>query len=82
MGTRVYLLINTVEGKAKQVATILRGQPGITFVDCVEGPPDIIMMVEAENQQAIARLTIQALASVENLTTDIRFLPVSNDGKQ
>ena len=78
MSARVYVLIDTVEGKAKQAAKILYGQPGITVVDCVEGPPDIVMMAEVEDQQALARLTVQALASVENLTTDIRFLPVSS----
>lgn len=81
MNSRVYVLIDTVEGKAKQVAKILRRQPGITVVDCVEGSPDIVMIAEAEEQQTIARFTVQALASVENLTTDIRFLPVSNGAK-
>ena len=78
MSTRVYVMIDTVKGKAKQVGEILYGQPGITMVDCVEGPPDIVMMAEAEDQQAMAHLTVQALATVENLTNDIRFLPVSS----
>jgi len=78
MSAGVYVLIDTIEGKAKQVAKILHGQPGITVVDCVEGPPDIVMMAEAEDQQAMARLTVQAPATVENLTNDIRFLPVTS----
>ena len=78
MSARVYVMIDAVEGKAKKVAEILCGQPVITVVDCVEGPPDIVMMAEAEAQQAMAHLTVQALDTVENLTNDIRFLPVSS----
>lgn len=81
MSIRVYVLIDAVEGKTKKVAEILCDQPGITAVDCVEGPPDIIVMAEAGDRETMARLTVQALATVENLTNDIRFLPVSSRAK-
>ncbi len=79
MSTRAYVLIDSVEGKAPEVLTTLRGKPGITFVDCVEGSPDIIMMAEAEDTQTLAKLTIQALASIENLTNNTQILPVCSD---
>lgn len=55
---------------------VLRGQPGIALADCVEGPPNIVMMAEAENWQSLANLAVQAIASIENLTDDIQLLPV------
>jgi len=36
MKTRVYVLIDAVEGKAKEVAQTLSSQAGITLVDCVQ----------------------------------------------
>ena len=76
---RAYVLIDSVEGKVHEGLMTLRGKPGITFVDYVEGPPDIIMMAEAEDNQTLANLTIKALISIENLTNDTQILPVCSD---
>ena len=76
MSARAYVLIDTAEGKAREVLMALRGKPSITVVDCVEGPPDIVVIAEAEDIQTLASLTIQALTSIENLTSNIQCLPV------
>ena len=76
MSARAYILIDVAERKAHEVRMILQGKPSITLVDCVEGPPDIVVMVEAEEPQKLADLTIQALALVEHLTIGIQCLPV------
>lgn len=79
MNTRAYVLIDSAEGKAQKVLTALHGKPEITSVNYVEGAPDIIVMVEAENNRILAKLTIQALLSIENLTNDTQILPVFED---
>ena len=79
MSARAYILIDAVEGKAHEVLMSLRGKPGVTLVDCVEGPPDIVMMVEAEDNQKLADLTIKALTSIENLTNGAQVLPVCSE---
>jgi hypothetical protein len=79
MSTRAYLLITAVEGKVYEVLKILRRKLGVAFVDCVEGPPDIVVRMEAEDNQKLADLTIKALTSVENLTDDSQVLPVCNE---
>jgi len=58
---RVYVLIDAVEGKAGQIAQMLRGQPGVKMVNLLEGPPDVIMMLQARSIQKLAELTNQAL---------------------
>ena len=78
MSVKAYILIDTLEGKEKRVFTALRGKPGIVSVNCVEGSPNIIMLAEAEERRKLAKLTIQALSTVEALTSDIQCLPVSN----
>ena len=79
MNARTYVLIDAVAGKAPEVIRALRGRPGITLADCVEGPPDIVMMAEAEDNQALADLTIRALTSIDNLTNGIQLLPVCGE---
>jgi hypothetical protein len=42
MTDKVYILVNVANGKAEQVAEILRGKTGIIMADVLEGPPDVI----------------------------------------
>ena len=81
MKERVYLLIDVVEGRERQVLMALRGQPGIVLADRVEGPPDIVVIAEAQDRQSLANLIVQAIASIENLTNNIQFLPVCGGRK-
>ncbi len=46
------------------------------MVDVVEGPPDIIMVVEARGRRRLAKLTTRAIGSIENMTKELRLLPV------
>ena len=79
MSLRVYLLLNTIGGRAGQVAEILRGKTGVRIVDLLEGPPDVIVMIQASSRQRLAELTNQALASVESITENIQVLPVQEN---
>ncbi len=65
MATKAYLLIETAVGKTRDVADTLGNLPGITTVDVVTGPYDIIGIVEASD-----------LASVgDTVTTNIHTIP-------
>ena len=75
MSARVYVLLDIKEGNSKQVAKVLQDKPGIVIADLLEGPPDVIMVVEASDRQKLAELTVQALAVVENMTENFRLLP-------
>ena len=75
MISRVYVLLNVTGGKPDEVAQTLRRKPGVVAVDVLEGPPDIVMVVEASTRQRLAELTIQALASVEATTQAVQLLP-------
>ena len=75
MSYRAYILLEIVDGKAEQVPEVLRENPGVVMVDALEGPPDVIIVVEAPKRQQLAKLTIQALASVETMTEHVRLLP-------
>lgn len=78
MGTRVYVLLNIKNGKSVQVAKTLQGKPGIMAANLVDGPPEIVMLVEASDRQKLAELTNHALASVEAMTEGIWLLPIKD----
>ena len=78
-GTKVYVLLDIIEGKLEQVVQTLRGKPGVVEVDLLEGSPNVIMVVEAPERKKLAERTIQALASVETITEGVQLLP-TRDG--
>ena len=82
MSARAYLLLNIVQGKAEEAARSLRDEVGVVAVDMLEGPPDIIVLMEASGRSTLARLTVRAIASVEGLTEDIQLLPVEDAPKK
>ncbi len=75
MKDRAYILLDILNGKAEQVAQSLKRNKGVVSVDVLEGPPDIILVLEASGRQKLAELTIQALASVESVTENMKLLP-------
>ena len=75
MTAKAYVLLNVASEKHKQVVRTLRGKPGVLMIDVVEGPPDVVAVLGARSRQRLAKLTIQALASVEAMTEGLQLLP-------
>ncbi len=80
MCAKAYVFIDVSDGKSEQVVKTLQNKPGVVAVDNVDGPPDVIMIVEATKRQELANLTIEAMLSVEGLTESVRCLPVIEKG--
>ena len=78
MGDRAYILLDIADGKAKQAIKVLRESPGVLMVDALEGPPDVIIVMEALERQQLAKLAVQALASVETMTDHVSVLPTKD----
>jgi len=75
MNARVYILLDIVDGKAEQVAQALQGSLGVVMADAVEGPPDVVIVMEAPNREQLAKLTNQVLVLTEPMTEYICLLP-------
>jgi len=56
VATKAFILIETSVGKTKEVANTLRNVSGITSVDVVTGPYDIIAVMEAPDIASIGDL--------------------------
>ena len=78
MVARAYVLLDIVDGKSEQVAQALQGKPGVVIAELLEGPPDLIMVSEASDLQHLAKLTVQAITSVEAMIHGLRLLPVQD----
>ncbi len=75
MSARVYLLLNVVSGKSEEVVRNLSGKAGVVVADPLEGPPDVMMVVEASDRQKLAELSMQAFAFVEAMVEAVQLLP-------
>lgn len=76
MSTRVYLLLELVNGSREKVAAALRGIPGISTIDLLEGTPDLLTIIEAPERQEAAGYLMEVLNLVDGVIEDIRVMPV------
>ena len=79
MSAKVYLLLDLVGGDRDRAARILREKPGVATVDTLEGPPDVLVLIEAPERQMAAECLMRILDSVDSMTSNFRVLPV-HDG--
>jgi len=79
MDARAYVLLDVTDSRPGDVARVLRSRLGVVKADLLEGPPDVIFVVEASNQQELVELPTQVLASVETMTEHLQLLP-TRDG--
>ncbi|MFD7918639.1 Lrp/AsnC ligand binding domain-containing protein [Streptomyces sp. NPDC059740] len=65
---QAYILIQTEVGKASAVAGVVSEVPGVTQVDDVTGPYDVIARAEAETVDEIGRMVVARVQQVEGIT--------------
>ena len=79
MSARAYVLLQTVDGDVGRLAKILRSKPGVVIADVLEGPPDVIMVVEASGRQKLAGIITEVMASVDGMVESIDLLPAHDE---
>jgi len=52
---RTYMPLDIADGKPGQAVRVLRDKPGVVMADLLEGPPDVIVVVEASERQKLAK---------------------------
>jgi len=71
---KAFILVDTSPGKAREVATKVRGVDGVREAHAVTGPHDIIAVVEASDVSALGEMVvhkIQSIAGVNRSLTSI-----------
>ena len=74
MSARVYVLLDIQEGKGGQAAQTLCDQAGVIMAYVLQDLPEVLMVIEAQEQRGLAELTVKALASVESVTEGLQLL--------
>jgi DNA-binding Lrp family transcriptional regulator len=63
-----YILIQTEVGKAAQVAQAIALIAGVTSAEAVTGPYDAIVSAKADDVDALGKLVVAKIQSVEGIT--------------
>ncbi|MBA7645526.1 hypothetical protein ES703_53284 [subsurface metagenome] len=76
MAAKAFILIETVVGRTKQVASTLQQLKGVKSADCVTGPYDLIAVVEGENLDEIGKLIIDKIHPVAGISRTVTCLAI------
>ncbi|MCL4367613.1 MAG: Lrp/AsnC ligand binding domain-containing protein [Actinobacteria bacterium] len=71
MTTKAYILIRTEVGKTSNVAAAMRAMMGVTAVDLVSGPYDIVAVAEGQDANAVGRLVLNQMHDLEGLCSTL-----------
>jgi len=70
------MLLDIVDGHCEEAFHSLQDKTGIVLADLLEGRPSLLIMLEAVNRPKLARLTVETLSAVEQVTENVSLLPV------
>jgi DNA-binding Lrp family transcriptional regulator len=68
---QAYILIQTEVGKARDVATAIKGLNGVVRVDAVTGPYDVVVLTEARNIDELGQLIVSKVQLVPGITRTV-----------
>ena len=68
MTAEAFILIQTDNGKAGDVAAAIRGMEGVTLAEDVTGPYDVIVRAEAPDVDALGKLVVANVQSITGIT--------------
>ncbi len=68
MTAQAFILIQTDNGKAGEVATAIRAMSGITLAEDVTGPYDVIVRAEAADVDELGKLVVANVQSIPGIT--------------
>ena len=76
MSAKAFVLIETAVGKTKDVVATLNQIKGMTSVDTVTGPYDVIAVIEAEDLNDIGDLITGKIHIIEGISRTVTCLAV------
>jgi DNA-binding Lrp family transcriptional regulator len=74
--SKAYVLIEAEVSQVGDVIATLRAIAGVSAVDAVTGPYDIIVVVEMDDQREIGRLVIDTLHHISGVKRTITCLAI------
>jgi DNA-binding Lrp family transcriptional regulator len=65
---QAYILVQTEVGKSGDVAREISGVPGVVTAEDVTGPYDVIVRVQSESIDELARETVAQIQKIDGIT--------------
>ena len=82
MSDRAYILINVLPGRTSDVVLALSGIKQIKTIDPCWGKPDIIVVVEVSDQEALTQLVLSRIHEIDGVSqTDTHLVYRLKAGK-
>src|SRR4249920_2367923 len=82
MSDRAYVLINVLPGRTSEVVRALSGIKQIKTIDPCWGKPDIIVVVEVSDQDALTHLVLKRIHEIDGVSqTDTHLVYQLKDSK-
>jgi hypothetical protein len=72
--SRIYVLLSVSQGKEEYAAMRLCKVPGVIIIDFLEGDPNLLFMIEAENRLELADSLMKALSAPGDIIEDLDLL--------
>ena len=76
MAAKAFVLIETAVGRTKEVATVLQKLKGVSSVDPVTGPYDIITIVEGKTLTDIGDLVTDKIHPIPGISRTVTCLAI------
>ena len=76
MAAKAFVLIETAVGRSKEVVTALKGLAGVSSVDAVTGPYDIIAVVQGETLNDIGDLVTGKIHPIPGISRTVTCLAI------
>ena len=76
LAAKAFILIETVVDRTKEVASTLQQLEGVKSADCVTGPYDIIVVVEAENPDNIGVFITDKIHPISGISRTVTCLAI------
>jgi DNA-binding Lrp family transcriptional regulator len=76
MAAKAFVLIETEVGKTKEVVTKIKQIKGVTSIDSVTGPYDVIAIIEVESLNDIGDLLTQKIHPIAGISRTVTCLPM------
>ena len=76
MLAKAYLLIETAVGKTREVADILHSLNGMSNVDVVTGPYDIIATIEADYMAIVGGIVTEKIHTIDGVVRTVTCVAV------
>lgn len=78
MATKAFILIETAVGKTREIVETLKAVKGITSVDLVTGPYDIIAVIEAKDLNSVGELITGRVHTISGVVRTVTCLAVNS----